>query len=323
VAHAAVARADPGEGPARGPARELWAEGQQFWRAGDYARAADRFDRAYEIDHAPSLGLWVARSLERAGRLIAASARYHELSQQRLPADANTKDRAAQRDAQSERQQLLARIPSIVVTIDGAAKEAVSVSINGQPLASSSLGLQRQVDPGHVLVRGVTAEGVVESSIELGEGEVKPVRLSFGAAGSTPAPATRPAAHVPREHAGPPLMSPEPLTSRAGGGRRVVGYVAMGVGGAALLTGTVFGVLSLNDEARLIDSCPRSRCPPSLSSKVDAYESRKTIATVGLISGAALAATGIVLYLTAPRAERSAALGVVWLGNAAGLRGSF
>lgn len=323
TAPAGRARAEAGDGPPQGPARELWAEGRHFWQAGDYARAADRFDRAYEIDHAPSLGLWGARSLARAGRLVAAAARYQELSRQSLPADASAKDRAAQRDAQSEWQQLLVRIPSVVVTVDGLPKDEVSVSINGEPLPSSSLGLQRQVDPGEVLVRAVGRGGVVEASAELGEGEVKTLRLVFAA--SAPSSASPPRAFERSARAFervPPAVA-ERSAFGVGDGRRVVGYVAMGVGGAALLTGTVFALLALEDESRLIEACPDSRCAARLSPDVDAYESRKTVATVGLISGAALAATGFVLYLTAPRAERSATVGLVWLGNAAGLRGSF
>jgi hypothetical protein len=97
----------------------------------------------------------------------------------------------------------------------------------------------------------------------------------------------------------------------------------MGIGGATLLTGSLFGLLALDDEARLRGQCPAMRCPGNLSSDVDAYESRKTVATVGLLTGATLTATGVVLYLTAPRSERSARVGLVWHGRSAGLWGAF
>ena len=125
VTSAGTAGAEPFEGPAGGPARELWQEGNQFWESEDYLRAADRFDRAYEIEHTPLLGLWVARSLVRAGRLVAAAARYEELSRLSLPSDASPKDWAAKRDAENERQQLMPRIPSVVVAIHGAAMDEV------------------------------------------------------------------------------------------------------------------------------------------------------------------------------------------------------
>ena len=82
----------------------------------------------------------------------------------------------------------------------------------------------------------------------------------------------------------------------------------MGVGGATLLTGSLFGFLALDDEARLREQCPELRCPGHLSSDVDAYESRKIVATVGLLAGSAVTAAGVVLYLTAPRRQRTAEL---------------
>ena len=317
--------AELGDAPVSGPARELWLEGSQFWEAKDYTRAADRFDRAYEIEHTPTLGLWVARSLDRAGRLLAAAARYDELSQQNLPAEASAKDWSAKREAQSERQQLWLRMPSVVVAIDGAPKGDVSVTINDQPLAPSSIGLPRYVDPGVVRVRGTKGEGSVETSVEVAEGEAKTVRLAFNAPRPLGPRTPRPKARAQGDEAsrsrggeGDPAGS-----AHVGDGRRLAGYIAMGVGGAAFLTGSVFGLLSLDDQSRLKSECPVSRCPAGLASDVDAYESRKTIATVGLLSGAVLTATGVVLYLTAPRGERSARVGVYWLGQSAGLRGAF
>lgn len=323
VALALPVRAEPGDGSVVGPARELWLEGTQFWEAKDYARAADRFDRAYEIEHTPSLGLWVARSLDRAGWLLAAAARYAELSQQNLPPEASVKDWAAKREAQEERQHLLLRIPSVVVAVEGAPKEEVLVTINDQALSSSSIGLARYVDPGLVRVRGTKGEVVVEASVELAEGEAKTVRLAFGAR-RLPPPA--PPRAVPRRaRTDEPSHSPRQvaLSNHVGDGRRLAGYIGMGVGGAALLTGSVFGLLSLDDESRLRSDCPNSRCPANLASDVDAYESRKTIAAVGLLSGAALTATGVVLYLTAPRGERGARASLYWVGQSAGLRGAF
>jgi hypothetical protein len=323
----APARAEPGDGPTAGPSRELWLQGNQYWEAGDYAGAADRFDRAYEIEHTPLLGLWVARSLARAGRLLAAAARYDELAKQSLPSDAGAKDWGAKRDAQAERQQLLLRIPSVVVEVDGARKEQVAITVNEQTLPPSSIGLPRFVDPGAVRVRGTRGEVTLDAGVELAEGEVKTVRLAFRASRPAPSGTKQPGAsqvgHGDARSRSGAVDGHVVPSERTGNGQRVLGYVAMGVGGATLLTGAVFGVLSLDDEARLRGQCLASHCPSNLSSDVDAYESRKTIATVGLLSGAALTAAGFVLYLTAPRHEKSAQVGVFWLGQSSGLRGAF
>lgn len=321
LAFAAPCGAEPSDGPASGPARELWLEGKQLAESGEYEKAIDRFDRAYEIEHTPALGLWVARTLARAGRLLEASDRYRALSQQSLPPDAGARDWAAKRDAESERRQLLPRIPSVLVVLDGASKEEVSVTLNGQPLSANAIGVSRMVDPGSVQVRGKRAELLAEANVNIGEGEQKTVRLSFlpPPPPVTPAPKLTPSRKTKIEDV--PEQSRD--STRSGDGRRLLAYVSMGVGGAALLTGAVFGLLAVDDESRLQNECPASRCPSALSSEVDVYESRKTVATVALLAGAAVTATGVVLYFTAPREPRAGRVGVYFLGSSAGLRGAF
>jgi hypothetical protein len=215
----------------------------------------------------------------------------------------------------------LPRIPSVVVVVDGAAKEEVSVTVNGQALPANGIGVSRMVDPGSVRVRGTRAEFVTETRVEIGEGELKTVRLSFvpppPPVSAKPEPALSPKARAGAE----PSAARD--STRTGDGRRLLAYVSMGVGGAALLTGAVFGFLAVDDESRLQSECPDLHCRSALSSDVEAYESRKTVATVGLLAGAALTATGVVMYLTAPREPRAARVGVYWLGSSAGLRGAF
>ena len=68
---------------------------------------------------------------------------------------------------------------------------------------------------------------------------------------------------------------------------------------------------------------------------MDAYESKKLVATIGLASGAAFSALGVVLYLTRSD-ERSAdggrreqgsteraRVGVYWAGDRGGVYGAF
>jgi hypothetical protein len=105
----------------------------------------------------------------------------------------------------------------------------------------------------------------------------------------------------------------------------VLAYVALGVGGAALLTGGVFGALAASDQSSLFDACPGGHCPYRLRADVEAYESKKTIATVGLVSGAALIAGGVVLYFSLPasRPRPIGALGATLSARGVGVWGAF
>lgn len=298
------------EGPSLAPARDLWLEGQQAYQAGDYVHAADRFDRAYELERVPLLALWVARSLTRAGRWVDALDRYREAAELPLAADASSRDWAARREAKLEREQLLPRVPSVVVLLAGAPSSEVTLEVNGVFLPSEFLGIPRAVDPGVVKVHAEHGKQSADENVEIAEGETKVVRVSF----AEPAPRREPA------HSVEPVARPP----RRGEFQRVVSYVAVGVGGAALLTGGVFATVAAGDEGRLLRDCPMSRCPPSLRSNVETYESKRTVATVGLWSGAALVTAGVVLYFTLPKDEpKASSVGAYWAGSQAGLWGKF
>jgi hypothetical protein len=309
---AAPAAAQTGAEPALPAARELWREGSSFYQSGDYLGAADRFDRAYEIEHSASLGIWVARAWSRGGRLMAALARYRELAEQPLPPDAPQREWAAKRDAQAEQQDLIARIPSIIVVVDGPLAERVAITINGEPLPRTQLGGRRLVDPGPVRIHGSDGQRVGDTEVVLREGEIKTAHLVLALPAPPPAPRRAEA-----DKKGAPASSP------GANGARVFSYVAMGVGGASLLTGVVFGFMALHDQANLKTLCPNAHCPPSLSSDVDTYEAEKRIAAVGLFAGAALSLTGVVVYFAAQRPEQRADVRVFFTGRSAGLAGHF
>ena len=311
AAHAGAATPDVNDAPTLAPARELWLEGQQAYQSGDYVRAADRFDRAYELERVPPLGLWVARSLMQAGRWVEALERYREVADQQLPSDASSRDWAARRVAKLERQQLLPRVPNVIVLLAGAPSSEVTLELNGVFLPSEFLGIARAVDPGVVRVHGEHGKQTADASVEIAEGETKAIRVSF---------AESQAVHEQRPQVAAPVARP----STRGEVQRVVSFVAVGVGGAALLTGGVFATLAAGDEGRLLRACPMSRCPASYRSSVETYESKKTVATVAIWSGAALATAGVVLYFTLPKNEPSASsLGAFWAGSQAGVWGRF
>jgi hypothetical protein len=88
--------------------------------------------------------------------------------------------------------------------------------------------------------------------------------------------------------------------------------VALGVGGVGLALGGITGALALGKKGEIEDSeyCRVDQCLPSEQDLVDSYLSFRTISSVGFIAGGALAATGLVLVLTAPKRGPSTALAI-------------
>lgn len=299
--------------PSLAAARDLWRDGAALYEARDYLAAADRFDRAYEIEHLPSLGIWVARAWARGGSLLAALARYRELSEQALAPDAPQKDWAAKRDAQLEQRALIGRIPTLTIEVDGASGDRLSVTVNGEPLPRSELGTPRMVDPGRLKISALDGALVGEAELDVKEGEARRVQLRL----TVPPVSGHGGLLAPRSDKLPP---PPPGNGK---GTHLVSYVFMGVGGASLLTGVVFGFMALHDEARLKTLCTGSHCPPGLASDIDSYRAEKTIATVGMLSGAALALAGATIYVLTPSPAHSGSLGLIVTGRSAELVGHF
>ena len=132
--------------------------------------------------------------------------------------------------------------------------------------------------------------------------------------------------HVTPSAAPPPADSaPPPLQTAPNAPDRTLSYVAFSVGGAALITGGIFGGLALSQKSDLETACPDRKCGPEQHGDNDSYGTKKLISGVGLIAGAALVGAGAVLWFTAPPSsgEQHARVGAFYTGQALGLRGSF
>jgi hypothetical protein len=132
----------------------------------------------------------------------------------------------------------------------------------------------------------------------------------------TPAPATppgAPAAIAPASVPPSPSVAPPHPPPRSAKARRIAGIVLGGTGAAALMTGAVFGVLSLvaRDDARQWCSDVTNVC--TAKEGVDARSAailRGNVATGLIAGGAALLSAGLVLWLTAPRDRARVAVGL-------------
>jgi hypothetical protein len=306
----------------RTSARKLGYSGVEAYQAGDYAGASSKLERAYRVLQAPSLGLWSARALVKLGKLVEAQERYLKVG--RLPIGGGDADvqRQAQADAATELGQLSPRVPYVILKVEGAAAEDVTISIDGVTVASDLVGEPRPVNPGAHSVVGTRAGERQQLSVEVAEAEQKPVVLRF--AGSANATAAVPTAAVPPSQG--VLAQPVPTQDRPRGStQRLIGFVTLGVGGAGLLLGAVTGVVAMGKESDLSENprCANNECGPSQQDQVDSYNSLRSVSTVGFIAGGVLAATGVVLVLTSPSRPASAHA-ALWLGpGSAGFKGAF
>jgi hypothetical protein len=279
VAGSAVADSDDAT---RRAARTLGTAGVEAYQAGDYAKAAEKLDKAYRALQAPSLGLWSARAFVKLNRVVEAAERYQEVTRLDVTRGDETVQRQAQADAEAELTALGPQIPNIVVHLEGASANEVSIKVGGEALASSLVDESRPVNPGKYVVEGTRASQVVQVSVDVKLGETKQALLRF-----PPLPLGQSAAPLaPSASAAPPAAPAGPLA--VDGKRSNVGpWLLVGAGAAVGIGG---GVLMFTQSKRADDS--RDRNDPEL------YDSAKTpwaIGLVGAIVGGAALGTGVVL----------------------------
>jgi hypothetical protein len=65
----------------------------------------------------------------------------------------------------------------------------------------------------------------------------------------------------------------------------------------------------MSKRSDLDSKCPNGSCPPKYWNDVDSVGTYRTVSSIALYSGIALAATGAVLVLTSPSKSREASTG--------------
>ncbi len=258
----------------RDEARELALRGDAAFGSGRCDKAIGLWQEADARFHAPTLVLRIARCEALLGRVVAATARLSSIVAEPRgrgdPAPWFEATDAAARELPSVR----ARIAGLAVAIepedagrDGRA-ELDEVALD--------LGGANAVDPGRHLLR-VNARGARwEQTVELEEGEQRRMRFSV-AQEATPVP---------------------PQTQRR------VAYALFGGGVAVAAAGALaFGVPALGLSRKLEAACgpTRKECPADLAGDVAALNRDALVADLGVGVGAALAVSGVIVFLASPR----------------------
>jgi hypothetical protein len=287
--------AEPNEAD-RATARALAIEGHNALTKKDYATAADRFGRADALVHAPTLVVDWARALQGLGRFVEAHEKYELVLREGVDSSAPKSWVRALEDAKKELDALKPRLGWVTVVL--VEPSEATVKIDGVPIPPAALGVKRAADPGFPEVV-VSAEGYepFTQMVTVGPGEEKSIEVSLRKLPEAPRVAD---VRMPAD------------TPRAGtNSRRVLTYVALGVGGAGLVAGGVTGSLFLRKRSDLNDECLDDRtCRSTSQDKIDTYRAFGTVSGITLAVGVAGLGTGLALLFTEPKPEQKASAGL-------------
>jgi hypothetical protein len=275
---APAALADSVDPAARATARKLGGEAVKLFESGDFAGALEKFNTADSLVPAPTLGLYAARCLVKLGRMVEASERYLEVTRMQLDRGALAVMRKAQADAVAERDRLLPTIPTLEIQLEGPQGDGVQVTVDGKPLLAGLVGEKRPVNPGKYTLLAKRTDTVVARDVEVGVGEATRVVLTLPPLPAPPAPRL-------------PLL-------------RKVGWAAIGVGGAGIVTGGVAGLIAISKGQSLLTACPLHVCPTGAAlAQAGPYNAARVASTVGFIVGAVGLAAGIPIVIASPGVE--------------------
>jgi hypothetical protein len=286
----------------RATARALGQEGQQALDNKDYATAEDRFRRADKMVHAPTLVLGLARALTAQGKYVEAQESYNRIIRDGLPPSAPDVFKRALADAQKEVEAVAPKVAAVTVTVKGTGGVEIAdpqVVLDEHPINSASLGVKRAIDPGAHVLRA-SAEGYKPGELKFTvlEGGTAEAPLMLEKDMSAPvagapgvAPSGGPAAATTTADVG----------AQPNGTRKILPFVAFGVGALGLIAGGVTGAMALGKHSSLSDACKGGTCGPDQKSDLDSYHTLGAVSTVGFIVAGVGAAAGVVLLVTQPK----------------------
>jgi serine/threonine-protein kinase len=303
-------------------AEALFDEGVALLKKGDYAPACEKLESSQRIDSGVGTLLYLGECYEKLGRTASAWATFREAAS--AASAAGQRDRA--RVGEQRAAQLEPRLSKLTIEVapETRALAGLEVERDGEPVALSLLGAAVPVDPGtHKLAARAPGYEPFELSVEVG-GDAALASVAVPALAALPAeePSVA-AAPVAAEPTGsPPRDEPAPR----GRGQRVSGLVLGGLGVVGLGVGTAAGLIAIDKNNQALETCASNSCPTDDGSDLtsEAFDAA-TLSTAAFVAGGVLLATGVVLYVTAPRAQQTTALSVTPTPGGAfvGLGGKF
>lgn len=298
---APTARAESVDAATRSSARKLALDGIAELQRGSAERASEKLEKAYQLMRVPSVGLWSARALVKRGLLVEGSERYRETLRLSVQPGENAIQTQARKDAQAELEALTPRIPTLIVAVDGVTGVGVQLTLDGAELPAALLGEERPVNPGEHRVRAEAVGEAQQEVLTLRETESRRVTLHFK--NQPQAVVSKAEPRAPQPLPAHPTSSTQPEHAP-----RVLPYLALGVGGAALIVGSVSGVLALGQKRTLdrSDDCEQNHCLPSMQHDVDRLQTLRTVSTIGFIGAGVFIATGVTLWLSTPKPSETA-----------------
>lgn len=345
----ADAAAQDGDSAQIAAARSLALDGIKLADAGRCEEAIDKLARAEKLHHAPVVLGRLGECQVNVGRVVEGTENLRKVMREPLPPDPPAVVTRARERAAAVFERAKNRIGNLHIVVKGPAEHAgVVVTVDGQPMNSALLEADRPTDPGEHLIEASSAGFLSNSAkVSVGAGDRESVVIVL-----EPDPNARAAALEPNAGSNtadtttlftrnPPLVESGVNASGSFADSPperdlTAAYISWAAGGAALITGSVFGLVAFQRKSDLDERCPNQICPGAMGDRLESARTTSSAATVLVALGAVGLGVGTVFYLSAgpdeeqgsdtasepPRRDSVRARAFVGLGQV-GLSGEF
>lgn len=295
LASAPAAHADP-----ESDAKDLFARGREMRGGGNCAGAAPLFRKAWKIY---PLGLGSARNLaeceEELGHYASARRAWLDIKRALITTKDEAKYAGWDREADEAAKRLQPKVATLFVDVivkspEGEApaseRSGVELLVNGESLGNNLVGTPLERDPGAYTVRAQAPRAQpVTQDVTLAAGDSRRITLRLEQAA-----APRAAGAGARDG-----VATSPVDD-TGSGKRLAGWILVGVGGAALVGSGITFLVRQSALGDLEDGCPNyetGACPAELKGTVDRGQTMSLLTNILLPVGVVAAGTGIGLLI--------------------------
>lgn len=287
-------------------ADRLFQEGRALMKKGQYTEACAKLEASYAVDAATGTLINLARCYEHLDKLASAWRHYRTVADQ-AAARGQTKRAAFARTRVEALEPKLARL--LIRVPESSQITGLTVTRDDAVVGADDYGAVRYVDPGdYRIVAEAPGHLAFSRTVRTANGKEALVEIPKLAPGSSTGPQTGGPPSGPRSDR---LLgtgaSGRSDRARAGRGRRILAGSVTGVGALAVVAGLGFGWHAYSSWNQLFEdgSCVQDTlmCTPAGHARAERAERSAKTSTALLIAGGVLTATGIVLYLTAPKRE--------------------
>lgn len=289
-------------------AEALFDEGVELLKAKKYQEACKKLESSQRVD--PGIGtlLYLGECYKKVGRTASAWATFREAASKAEAAGESARARTGTERADAI-EGSLSKV-TFQVAEENRGIEGLEIQQAGLTVSRALWGTAVPVDPGEVTVMA-QAPGYepFEITVRVGEGPAAiVVRIPALTALPEEEQAVDPGPPAPAGATDPAL---DEDSRDPGSGRRTLGLALGGAGIVGLGLGSVFGVIAMNKDKQADEICGgTAECPAGEGGEDRTREARQNamISTIAFAAGGALVASGIVIYLTAPKAQETAQL---------------